>query len=734
MKPQGTDEGRAVALEQELVEVRARLAEAEATLDAIRQDRVDALVVSGPQGEEIRTILTMGTLADSMFNQVSQPVFIVDASNRILRANRLAHVLCDCNPEMAPFAEVLRLRPSGVDAGTRGEPLPHDWVTEGTRLEALEVALVRPTGETLYFLLDAKPIPAPIEGFRGGIVTMMDITRRKVAEVQVAVRSEQLRYQLRLTRSITDHAADGLVLLDTDERIQFINRSATRMLGVGDAALLGRRVRDAIRLVPFDDLRAEVARWPFEAVSARRAVQQWRAALPGDGGPRAFVQCSLSPVVEEGVVTGGVLVMSDISQQIAAEKALIESIEKQRHLQKMEAIDRLAGGVAHDFNNLLLAMMGFADLAQTSLEGGHPAREHLDEILRAGRRAASLTSQLLAYSRQQVLVRRVTRIDLAVTKARPLLETIVGRGVHVSVEESREPVWARIDEAQLQRVLVNLAMNAADAMPEGGTLAIRTASRQLAEADPAGLPEGLKKEGEEGVPAGEYATIDVRDTGRGMSDDVKSRLFEPFFTTKKFGTSAGLGLPTAYGIIKQMDGFVQVFSEPGRGSLFRIVFPRAAGEPVAAAREEPRASPSRPSGETILFAEDDEVVRRLLAGILRDHGYEVLEACDGADALERLAAHEGPLDLLVTDVVMERMGGRELATEVLRRRPGTAVVFVSGYDEAQALEGGAAIRNSRFLQKPFEPAELLATVDAALDRRDAGQRNGRSIGAAHPPR
>ncbi len=731
-----TEQNRLHDLERELEEIRSKLAEAEATLSAIRQDKVDALVVAGPHGDEIRTILSVGTVADSIFNQVSQPVFILDASNRILRANRLAHALCGEDPEMKVFADALALRLTTPEHGPReGEAvLPSDWITAARPIEALDVALVRPNGETLYFLLDAKPIPVPVEGFRGGIVTMMDITRRKLAEIQIAVRNEQLRYQLRLTRSITDHAADGLILVDAEKRVEFMNPSAARMLGIDEEEISGKRLRDVILFASPDDVAAQGG-WPFHDFSSGREVQHHRAALIAKAGTRLVVQCSLSPVVEDDVVTGGVLVMSDVSQQVAAERALFENQERQRQSQKLEAIGRLAGGIAHDFNNLLLAMMGFAELSMAELDEASPVHEYMREIKRAGEKAAAITSQLLAYGRKQVLEPRVGHLESVVDEIRAMLQRIVGASIRLEVELSEEPLLARIDKAQLQRVLVNLAMNAADAMPDGGTLSIRTARRTLASADVSGLMESLRKEGEEGVPAGDYATIEVRDTGHGMVESVKAQLFEPFFTTKKFGKGAGLGLSTVYGIVKQMGGFIQVFSAPGEGSCFRIAFPLAKPALAEAEKGELRAPLRAPSGETVLLAEDEEAVRRLLVTLLSGAGYNVLEAPDGEDALALLSTYEGPLDLLLTDVVMERMGGRELAEKVVALRPGTGVVFISGYAEDQVLGGCGSIEGSVYVPKPFRPAWLLQTIREVLERRSAAASVAqRRAPDAHPPR
>ena len=725
-----SDQERILELEEELRDARARLQGAESTLQALREDRVDALVVSGPHGEEVRNILSMGALGYSMFNQVSQPVFILDESNVILRANPPAHALCDANPELRRFSDALPLRPANAEEGSADLVLQEPLAAKGESVEALDVVLSRPNGETLYFLLDVSPVSSVSDGFYGGIVTMMDMTTRKRNEIRIAVGNEQFRYQFKLTQSITDNVSEALILIDREQRITFVNPSASRMLGLPEEQLAGRALSDVVHLQREGEPRGDEA-GAFDLLTPAQGAQNFRAIIIADGGARTPVHCSFSPVMDGRDVGGSVLVMSDISEQVKAAEALRESEEKQRKSQTMEAVGRLAGGIAHDFNNLLQVILGFVDLSMSMVDEKELISANLMEIQKAGEKAAALTSQLLAYSRQQRLTTRVVSLSDVVADIDQMIRALVGESVRVDIDMDDEDIRVDIDREQLQQVIINLVLNANDAMPEGGVLAIGIHRKILDAKDLSGVVGSAGRDGDHGLGAGEYGVIEVRDTGIGMSERVMERLFEPFFTTKEVGRGSGLGLPTAYGIVRQMGGGFQVTSTENQGSVFRVVLPLSREGRVVASSPARHGAPTSSRGsETILLVEDEATIRALLVQVLSDKGYRVLEARNGAEALRLMSSYEGPLDLLVTDVMMEKMGGRELSEKLVKARPRLRTLFISGYSEEKLFRAGKKRQSSAFIAKPFRSEDLLRAIRSLLDAGNAGS----SLGGAHQGR
>ena len=373
--------------------------------------------------------------------------------------------------------------------------------------------------------------------------------------------------------------------------------------------------------------------------------------------------------------------------------------------QKMEAVGRLAGGVAHDFNNLLTAIIGYAELARESLPADAPTQSDIDEITKAATRAASLTRQLLAFSRQQVLNPRVLEFNLILTDLRQMLGRLVGEDIDITASLAQDLGRVRGDQGQLEQVIVNLVVNARDAMPEGGKLTLETANVEIAETR---VREGTT------VPAGRYVRLCVTDSGIGMNDATRSRIFEPFFTTKEVGKGTGLGLSTVYGIVKQSGGYIWVYSEKGRGTSFRIYLPRvdAPADTVA----HPIASDLEQRGnETVLLVEDDEMVRKLASGALARRGYQVIVATSGEDAIRVAEEHPDPIDLLVSDVVMPGMNGPELSRRLASRRPRMKVLYMSGYTDLAVVHHGEIEPGAAFLEKPFTSQLLLTRVREVLD-------------------
>jgi two-component system cell cycle sensor histidine kinase/response regulator CckA len=382
---------------------------------------------------------------------------------------------------------------------------------------------------------------------------------------------------------------------------------------------------------------------------------------------------------------------------------LRESEERLRQAQKMEAIGRLAGGVAHDFNNLLNVIGGYSSLLMESLREGED-REMAREIEAASERAARLIHQLLAFGRRQILAPRVLDPGEVITELAPLIRRIVGENVEFRTILMSEPSRVRVDPTQLEQVLVNLIANARDAMPSGGQLTVEVADVELDDLYAATHPE---------VVPGPHVMIAISDTGAGMSQEVREHVFEPFFTTKEASGGTGLGLATVYGIVKQSGGSINVYSEPGHGSVFKVYLPRVF-EPADERPAGIAAAAGLEGTETILLAEDDEAVRGVTVRALSRAGFQVLAAEDGRTAIELARRHSGPIHLLITDVVMRGMSGRQLAEAMGKVRPGTPTLFVSGYAENTIVHHGVLDAEVSFLPKPFTPTALVRKVREVL--------------------
>ena len=380
--------------------------------------------------------------------------------------------------------------------------------------------------------------------------------------------------------------------------------------------------------------------------------------------------------------------------------------EQLRQAQKMEAIGRLAGGVAHDFNNLLTVIGGYTQLMLVRIPPGDELRLDVEQVAKAGERAASLTRQLLAFSRKQVLAPRVLNLNGAVSETTKLLERLIGEDVELVTILAPGLGNVKADPGQVEQVIMNLAVNARDAMPKGGKLTLSTRNVVLDESHARENP---------GTQAGPHVLLSVIDTGMGMNRETLSHLFEPFFTTKEQGKGTGLGLSTVYGIVKQSGGSIQVQSEPGRGTTFEVYLPRL-DQPVEPARKSGIAPAEAPQGsETVLLVEDEEAVRRLTQAVLSRNGYNVLLAKDGEEALQAIHQHDGRIQLLLTDVVLPRTGGREIARQVSRLLPEIKVLFTSGYSDRAFVENGMLESGMAFMAKPFTPEELLRKVREVLE-------------------
>ena len=406
----------------------------------------------------------------------------------------------------------------------------------------------------------------------------------------------------------------------------------------------------------------------------------------------------------------------NVAGQVAGALARVRLDEKRRQLekqyhqaQKMEAVGLLAAGIAHDFNNLLTAINGFAELMQRQLSPTHPHQKYISNILQSGHRAADLVRQLLAFSRKQIIKPKVLDLNNNVSNMEKMLRRIIGEDIELKTNLAPDLWPVKVDPAQVEQIIVNLAVNARDVMPEGGQLTIETANLTL---DNGHATRYLE------LAPGEYVLLTVSDTGWGMTEETKSHIFEPFFTTKEMGKGTGLGLATVFGIVKQSEGDIQVESAPGQGTTFRIYLPRVA-EIIPISTETFNDEVLPKGTETILLVEDEDAVRKLATNVLRQQGYSVLEAANGLEALQLVQSHSQTpeIRLLITDIVMPKMGGRVLADHLEKIFPDLKVIFISGYTDDAITKQSTLRQNATFLQKPFSPSTLVHRARQMLDEK-----------------
>ncbi|MBN2445468.1 MAG: PAS domain S-box protein, partial [Phycisphaerae bacterium] len=646
--------------------------------------------------EESRTIL-MATLESS-----SDGVLVVTGDQ----------VVSHCNSR---FREIWSVPPDVVSGGDNRQLIRNAMSKldnpEGfdTRISEINQASA-PSEDTLRLkdgrLLERYSYPLNLAGCHSGRVWLFrDVTERRQAE-------EAVRESHRMLTTLVDNLP-GFVYRcrnDRDWTMEYLSGRFQETTGYAPEDLINNR------RLSFNDLIIEEQRerlWEFwqQQLSKREPVQVEYTINAGDGTTRWLWEQGRGVFGDDGELLALEGFICDITDRKQAEIER-EKLETQlRHSQKMEAVGQLAGGVAHDFNNILTAIFGNVELAIAELESHYPAAsgilDGMHQIERSAKRASTLARQLLAFSRRQVVRPEVLDLNATLSDLEKMLNRLITEDIHLELILDADPATVRTDPGQLEQVVMNLVVNARDAMPSGGTLAIETSNVYLDESYAATRLD---------AQVGEHVLLSVSDTGAGMDATTLERVFEPFFTTKPMGQGTGLGLSTAYGIVKQARGHIAAYSEAGRGTTFRVYLPLEHGQ--APAPSVARVRQTAPVGtETIIICEDDVAVRKLTVHVLEDAGYKVLESGKAEEALRIATDYDGPIHMLLTDVIMPDMNGRKLADTLCAIRPEARTLFVSGYTANVIVHHGVLDSGVDFMEKPYSRQQLLQRVREILDRR-----------------
>ena len=628
-------------------------------------------------------------LGDALFRGLVEAsptgMVLVDAAGKIVMANaRLASMFGYAKEELHGNAieSLVPARVQRVHEADRSAFVDHP--TARPMGAGRDLYGVRRSGEEFPVEIGLNPIQ--LHGRSYVIASVIDITLRKRSERELERRERRMR-------ALMDFANDAISVLSPEGVILEANPRLAELLGIEQQDLIGRRLEDFAAPGTPVQHRAE-----FEDLRRTGGGRATRVPLRRSDGAIILVDFSLGlmHVGDEDLLLS---IGRDVTQEVHLQRQLRQS-------QKMEAVGRLAGGIAHDFNNLLTVIIGNAESLRDQMDSNDPRREDSVEIISAGERAAGLTRQLLAFSRQQVLAPRVVDLVEVVRGTEKMLVRVIGEDVELETRLDPNTGHVFADPSQIEQVILNLAVNSRDAMPEGGTLTIETMSMELDEQYAITHPP---------ANPGAYVMLGITDSGVGMTREVQARIFEPFFTTKEAGKGTGLGLATVYGIVKQSGGYIWLYSEPGNGATFKVYLPRVSAD----AQPLPVPAPAMATGgaETLLLAEDDPMVRRLARRSLEKMGYRVLSAEDAIQALELAESHSGQIDLLVTDVIMPGMSGAQLAKRLLAQRPMLKVLYTSGYAGDAIVRHGIPESSAEFLQKPYTPMTLASRVRQVLEGR-----------------
>jgi signal transduction histidine kinase len=654
--------------------------------------RLDAKTVESSQ-------LEAALRASEEFNQILMeaiPCGVLRLSKEgvVVGANTIARRILDLSGHNRPRHEVTDLKgkilcEDGTPCDSNNDPISRCLMTQEVQPTTI-VGIRQIDGQITWANLTAVPLaPGGSGDMTGALVTLLDITEPKRVR-------EALHECEQKCRSLYSSMSEGVALyeiiydqsgLPVDYIILDMNPAYEVILGLNRDRAVGKKASAVygIPKPPCLEIYAKVAA-SGQPISFQTAFEPLQKSL----------RISVFSTTRGKFAT----VVEDITERLQLEVQLVQA-------QRLESIGRLAGGVAHDFNNLLTAINGYSQSLLSQLPAATPMREKLEQIKKAGERSASLTHQLLAFSRKQLLQPRVLDLNALVANVDKMLRRLIREDVELVTVFGPKLGRVKADPTQLEQVLVNLVVNARDAMVEGGKIVIETANVAL---DAAYALRHVA------VTPGHYIMLAVTDTGRGIDPVILKHIFEPFYTTKEPGKGTGLGLSTVYGIVKQSGGNIWVYTEVGHGTTFKIYLPRVE-EPIDVAKPEPEPGPTLGGTETVLLVEDEDLVRNFVSTVLREKGYRVLEAHHGTEALRIAIQHAGPIQLLLTDLVMPQMSGKMLAQKLASLRPGIRVLLMSGYSENVSLHQGTLEKGIPFIEKPFSVDNLARKVREVLETR-----------------
>ncbi len=633
-------------------------------------------------------------LLETILGQAADGIVVCDIDGNLTFINAAARRIAQVDAEDSPADPTTDLW--GALHDQDGVRLPFDqWPLPkalcGKITVGQELRLVRPDGSHSDLLVSSAPLRNADRVIVGGVATFVDITSRKAAEVSFAELARQ--HQL-----ILESAGEGIYGLDMEGNTTFVNPAAAAMIGYAIDELIGKPQHRICHHSRVDGSPYPREECPIYAAFKDGQVHHvdsevfWRK--DGTSFPVSYTSTPIKD--KDANLIGAVVTFRDVTEQ----RRLAEQL---RQAAKMDAVGQLAGGVAHDFNNLLTIICAYTQVLTTRHGLDEQVRGHLGEINAAAQRAAGLTSQLLTFSRQEITQPIDVNLNEAVSTCTNMLERILGEDVVLQTKLAREIGLLRIDPVQLEQVIMNLVINARDAMPEGGTLTIETAKAEL----PVGGPQQGSSNGRGAVQ------LSVRDTGHGMDEKTRTRIFEPFFTTKEQGKGTGLGLATVYGIVMENNGTIAVESTVGKGTCFMIRFP-SIEEKKRREKSTQHVSALTEGTETILLVEDDAHLRKVVRQVLSEAGYQVLEAANGEQAYQLCDSHGGPIHALLTDVVMPGINGRRLSEVLVALRPKLKVLFMSGYSDDIILRHGIRQGSAAFIRKPFNGDSLTSTLRELL--------------------